>query len=89
MFNTLSKVENQMLRNIYGMLNHIYLECSIDGYDTTNIEEYLEANEKMIEESSKLLKASLLYMDGKSGSKGIDEYIKSMVETLKKLKKDV
>lgn len=88
-FNTLSKVEDQMLKNIYGMLNHIYLECSIDGYDTTNIEEYLEANEKMIEESSKLLKASLLYMDGKSGSKGIDEYIKSMVETLKKLKKDM
>lgn len=87
-FNVINATEGQIIKNIVSVINHIKVELSIDGYDDTNIKEYLNDNDIMIEECSKLLKASLLYMDGKSDNNGIQEYIESMVETLNKLKKE-
>lgn len=85
-FNVLNSVERQMITNIVSAINHIKLELSIDGYDTSNIDEYLGDNEELISQCSDLIKASLLYMDGKSNSRGIQEYVNSMVETLNRLK---
>ena len=87
-FNVIKATEEQIVKNIVSMINHIKVELSIDGYDRTNIESYLNDNDILIQECSKLLKASLLYMDGKAGASGIQEYIESMVETLNKLKKE-
>lgn len=87
-FNVINATEEQIIKNVVSVINHIKVELSIDGYDDTNIKEYLNDNDIMIEECSKLLKASLLYMDGKSDNNGIQEYIESMVETLNKLKKE-
>ena len=84
--NVIITVEQQLVSNTARMLNHILLEISIDGFDTTNIINNLENSDSIIDECSKLLKAALLYMDGKGGEQGIDEYIKSMIETLNKLK---
>lgn len=87
-FNVIKTTEEQVIRNIVSMLNHIKVELSIEGYDPTHIEEYLNSNELLVKECSSLLKTALLYMDGKADSKGIEEYIKSMVETLNRLKKE-
>lgn len=87
-FNVIKTTEEQVIRNIVSMINHIKVELSIEGYDSTHIEGYLNSNETLIKNCSSLLKTALLYMDGKADSKGIEEYIKSMVETLNRLKKE-
>lgn len=84
--NVIKTVEQQLVSNTVGMLNHIFLEISIDGFDTTNITKYIENSDSIINECSKLLKTAVIYMDGKGNEQGISEYIKSMIETLNKLK---
>ena len=84
--NVIKTVEQQLVSNTIGMLNHIFLEISIDGFDITNIVNHIKNSDSIIDECSKLLKTALLYMDGKGGEQGISEYIKSMIETLNKLK---
>lgn len=84
--NVIKTVEQQLVSNTVGMLNHIFLEISIDGFDTTNISKYIENSDSIINECSKLLKTAVIYMDGKGNEQGISEYIKSMIETLNKLK---
>ena len=80
--------EEELIRNIVSMINHIRVELSIDGFDSTIIKKYIDNNDLLIGECSNLLKASLLYMDGRNPDSGIKEYIDSMIQTLEKLKKE-
>lgn len=80
--------EEELIRNIISMINHIRVELSIDGFDSTIIKKYIDNNDLLIGECSNLLKASLLYMDGRNPDSGIKEYIDSMIQTLEKLKKE-
>lgn len=80
--------EEELIRNIISMINHIRVELSIDGFDSTIIKKYINNNDLLIGECSNLLKASLLYMDGRNPDSGIKEYIDSMIQTLEKLKKE-
>lgn len=80
--------EEELIRNIVSMINHIRVELSIDGFDSSIIKKYINNNDLLIGECSNLLKASLLYMDGRNPDSGIKEYIDSMIQTLEKLKKE-
>lgn len=80
--------EEELIRNVVSMINHIRVELSIDGFDSSIIKKYIDNNDLLIGECSNLLKASLLYMDGRNPDSGIKEYIDSMIQTLEKLKKE-
>ena len=77
---TIKEANEKVNQNILKIMNRISLELTIEGFDTEKIDLYIDNNDKIINESSKLIKESLDYME----SKDIIENNTVGIETLRK-----
>lgn len=87
--NTLKHVEENIGKNIFKVTNRIVLELNVEGFDKGQIDKYLQNNEDILTECTKLVKESLEYIESKDSLEDNTIGIETLTETLQSLKKQL
>ena len=87
--NTLKQAEENIGKNIFKVTNRIVLELNIEGFDKKQIDKYLQNNEDILTECTKLVKESLEYIESKDSLEDNTIGIETLTETLQSLKKQL
>lgn len=86
---TLKQAEESIGKNIFNITNRIVLELNIEGFDENQINKYLQNNEDILKECTKLVKESLEYIESKDNLESNTIGIETLTETLQSLKKQL
>ncbi|WP_299995528.1 hypothetical protein [uncultured Clostridium sp.] len=84
--NTLKHAEENIGKNIFKITNRILLELNVEGFDKGKIDLYLQNNEDIVNESTKLVKESLEYIENKDNLEDNTVGIETLTETIQSLK---
>lgn len=87
--NTLKHAEENIGKNIFKVTNRIVLELNVEGFDKGQIDKYLQNNEDILTECTKLVKESLEYIESKDSLEDNTIGIETLTETLQSLKKQL
>lgn len=87
--NTLKQAEENIGKNIFKITNRIVLELNVEGFDKRQIDKYLQNNEDILIECTKLVKESLEYIESKDSLEDNTIGIETLTETLQSLKKQL
>lgn len=86
---TLKQAEDNIGRNIFNITNRLILELNIKGFDTTQINEYLQNNEDIVDGSTLLVKEALEYIERKENLDDNIIGIETLTTTIQDLKKQL
>lgn len=86
---TLKQAEDNIGRNIFNITNRLILELNIKGFDTTQIDEYLQNNEDIVDGSTLLVKEALEYIERKENLDDNIIGIETLTTTIQDLKKQL
>lgn len=86
---TLKQAEDNIGRNIFNITNRLILELNIKGFDTTQIDEYLQNNEDIVNGSTLLVKEALEYIERKENLDDNIIGIETLTTTIQDLKKQL
>ena len=86
---TLKQAEDNIGRNIFNITNRLILELNIKGFDTTQINEYLQNNEDIVDGSTLLVKEALEYIERKENLDDNIIGIETLTITIQDLKKQL